>query len=149
VLTRQKLPFIDRTTHGAAGGVAKGAYVLSDAPEGARLDAVIIATGSEVEVALKAQALLAADGVSTRVVSMPSMEFFAAQPREYQESVLPAGVRRVAVEAAHPMSWHRWVGTDGAVVGIDGFGASAPYQTLYKEYGITPAAVAAAVTSRS
>jgi transketolase len=149
VLTRQKLPFIDRTTHGAAGGVAKGAYVLSDAPEGTRLDAVIIATGSEVEVALKAQALLAADGVSTRVVSMPSMEFFAAQPREYQESVLPAGVRRVAVEAAHPMSWHRWVGTDGAVVGIDGFGASAPYQTLYKEYGITPAAVAAAVTSRS
>jgi transketolase len=149
VLTRQKLPLIDRTTHGAASGVAQGAYVLSDAPKGARLDAVIIATGSEVEIALKAQALLAGDGVNVRVVSMPSMEFFAAQPREYQESVLPSGVRRVAVEAAHPMSWYRWVGTDGVVVGIEGFGASAPYQTLYKEYGITPEAVAAAVTSNA
>lgn len=149
VLTRQKLPLIDRTTHGAANGVAMGAYVLRDVPEGARLDAVIIATGSEVEIALKAQALLATDGVNARVVSMPSMEFFAAQPRAYQEGVLPTGVRRVAVEAAHPMSWYRWVGTDGRVVGIDGFGASAPYQTLYKEYGITPEAVAAAVTARA
>jgi transketolase len=149
VLTRQKLPLIDRATHGAASGVAQGAYVLRDVPEGTRPAAVIIATGSEVEIALKAQDLLAKDGVHARVVSMPSMEFFAAQSREYQESVLPSGVRRVAVEAAHPMSWHRWVGTDGVVVGIDGFGASAPYQTLYKEYGITPEAVAAAVTSRA
>ncbi|MEX2180654.1 MAG: transketolase [Gemmatimonadaceae bacterium] len=145
VLTRQKLPLIDRATHGAASGLAKGAYVLKDSPEGVAPRAVIIASGSEVEIALKAQTLLATDGVPTRVVSMPSMEYFAAQSREYRDSVLPRGIKRVAVEAAHPMSWHRWVGTDGAIVGIETFGASAPYQRLYKEYGITAEAVVAAV----
>ncbi len=145
VLTRQKLPLIDRTTHASATGVAKGAYVLKDAPEGATLSAVIIATGSEVEVALKAQATLAANGTHTRVVSMPSMELFAQQSPEYQASVLPAGVRRVAVEAAHSMSWHRWVGADGAIVSIDGFGASAPAPKLFQEYGITAQAVVDAV----
>jgi transketolase len=149
VLTRQKLPLIDRGTHGAASGVAKGAYVLKDAPEGQSPKAVIVATGSEVEVALKAQAELAATGVATRVVSMPSMELFAQQSKEYQDSVLPRDVRRVAVEAAHPMSWHRWVGADGAIVGIDGFGASAPAPRLFKEYGITAEAVVAAVTARA
>lgn len=146
VLTRQKLPLIDRSTHAAASGVAKGAYVLKDAADGQTPKAVIIATGSEVEVALKAQAELATKGIATRVVSMPSMEIFAQQPMEYQASVLPEGVRRVAVEAAHPMSWHRWVGVDGAIVGIDGFGASAPAAKLFQEYGITPQAVVAAVT---
>jgi transketolase len=148
VLTRQKLPMIDRATHGAASGVAKGAYVLKDAPDGTKPSAVIISSGSEVEIALKAQAQLASEGIVTRVVSMPSMELFAQQPREYQDAVLPPGVRRVAVEAAHPMSWHRWVGTDGAVVGIETFGASAPYQKLYEEYGITAKAVANAVRAR-
>lgn len=148
VLTRQKLGLIDRSTHAAASGLAKGAYVLKDAPEGTAPKTVIIATGSEVEIALKAQAELAAKGVATRVVSMPSMELFAQQPKEYQSSVLPAGVRRVAIEAAHPMSWHRWVGADGAIVGIDGFGASAPAPKLYQEYGITAEAVVAAVTAR-
>jgi transketolase len=145
VLTRQKLPLIDRSSHAAATGVAQGAYVLKDAPEGQALAAVILATGSEVEVALKAQAELAAQGVATRVVSMPSMELFAAQPEEYQTGVLPTGVRRVAVEAAHSMSWHRWVGLDGAIVSIDRFGASAPAPRLFQEYGITPQAVVAAV----
>jgi len=149
VLTRQKLPLIDRSTHGAASGLAKGAYVLKDAPEGQKAKAVIIATGSEVEVALKAQAELATKGVATRVVSMPSMELFAQQSKEYQASVLPEGVRRVAVEAAHPMSWHRWVGMDGAIVGIDGFGASAPAPKLFQEYGITAQAVMAAATARA
>ena len=149
VLTRQKLPLIDRSTHGAASGLAKGAYVLKDAPEGQSPKAVILATGSEVEVALKAQAELATKGIATRVVSMPSMELFAQQPKEYQASVLPEGVRRVAVEAAHPMSWHRWVGMDGAIVGIDGFGASAPAPKLFQEYGITAQAVVAAVTARA
>jgi transketolase len=149
VLTRQKLPLIDRSTHAAASGVAKGAYVLKDAPDGQAPKAVILATGSEVEVALKAQIELAAKGVATRVVSMPSMELFAQQPKEYQASVLPDGVRRVAVEAAHPMSWHRWVGADGAIVGIDGFGASAPAPKLFQEYGITAQAVVAAVTARA
>jgi transketolase len=149
VLTRQKLPLIDRSSHAAASGVAKGAYVLRDAADANALKAVIVATGSEVEVALKAQAELAATGVATRVVSMPSMELFAQQPKEYQDSVLPPGVRRVAVEAAHPMSWYRWVGADGAIVGIDGFGASAPAPKLFEEYGITAAAVVAAVSGRS
>lgn len=149
VLTRQKLPLIDRATHAAASGVAKGAYVLKDAPEGQPLKAVILATGSEVEVALKAQAELATKGIATRVVSMPSMELFAEQPKEYQESVLPAGVRRVAIEAAHSMSWHRWVGADGTIISIDGFGASAPAPKLFQEYGITPQAVVAAVTARA
>jgi transketolase len=148
VLTRQKLPLTDRSKHAAVSGVAKGAYVLKDAPEGTTPKTVIIATGSEVEIALKAQTELAAKGVSTRVVSMPSMELFAQQTAEYQASVLPTGIRRVAIEAAHPMSWHRWVGADGAIVGIEGFGASAPASKLYQEYGITAQAVVAAVTAR-
>ncbi|MBL8998593.1 MAG: transketolase [Gemmatimonadetes bacterium] len=145
VLTRQKLPLIDRATHASAGGVAKGAYVLKDAPEGQAPQAVILASGSEVEVALKAQVELLKRDVPTRVVSMASMELFASQPAAYRDEVLPTGVRRVAVEAAHPMSWYRWVGADGAIVGIEGFGASAPYQKLYEEYGITAAAVVRSV----
>lgn len=148
VLTRQKLTLIDRSTHAAASGLAKGAYVLKDAPDGQAPSTVIIATGSEVEIALKAQTLLAATGVATRVVSMPSMELFAQQSKEYQASVLPADVRRVALEAAHPMSWHRWVGVDGVIIGIDEFGASAPAPKLYEEFGITAQAVVAAVTAR-
>ncbi len=145
VLTRQKLPLIDRATHASAGGVAKGAYVLKEAPEGQAPRAVILASGSEVEVALKAQVELLKRDVPTRVVSMASMELFASQTAAYRDEVLPPGVRRVAVEAAHPMSWYRWVGADGAIVGIEGFGASAPYQKLYEEYGITAAKVVAAV----
>ncbi len=145
VLTRQKLPLIDRTTHAAVSGAHKGAYVLKDAPAGSALKAVIMASGSEVEIALKAQAELAAAGTATRVVSVISMEVFAAQDAAYRDAVLPAGVKRVAVEAAHPMSWQRWVGLDGVVVGIETFGASAPYQKLYEEYGITAAAVVKAV----
>lgn len=149
VLTRQKLPLIDRTTHESASGVAMGAYVLKDVSDGQKARAVVLATGSEVAIALEAQALLAATGIPVRVVSMPSMELFASQPREYQDAVLPPGVKRVAVEAAHPMSWYRWVGPDGAIVGIEGFGASAPYQRIFQEYGITAEAVAAAVTARA
>lgn len=147
VLTRQKLPLIDRASHAPAAGVQQGAYVLKDASNGAPR-CVILASGSEVEVALKAQAELEAAGTPVRVVSMPSMELFAAQPEAYREGVLPTGVRRVAVEAAHPMPWHRWIGPDGAIIGIETFGASAPYQKLYEEYGITPAKVVAAVRGR-
>ena len=145
VLTRQKLPLIDRGTHGAVSGARRGAYVLKDAPDGQAPKAVILASGSEVEIALKAQSELAAAGVATRVVSMMSMEVFGAQDASYQASVLPAGVKRVAIEAAHPMPWYRWVGTEGAVVGIETFGASAPFQKLYEEYGVTAAAVTTAV----
>jgi transketolase len=137
ILTRQKLPLIDRTTFTAASGVSQGAYVLVDAPAGAPR-AVILASGSEVDIALNAWRVLAADGIGVRVVSFPCHELFAQQPESYVTSVLPKGIRRVAIEAAHPMSWYRWVGDDGAILGIETFGASAPYERLYKEYGLTP-----------
>jgi transketolase len=142
VLTRQKLALIDRTTHGAVAGVARGGYVLADSDTAPRV--VLLASGSEVQVALDARTALAARGVPARVVSVPSIERFLAQDAAYRSSVLPAGVPRVAVEAAHPMSWHVLTGERGAVVAIDRFGASAPYQRLYTEYGITAAAVTAA-----
>jgi transketolase len=145
ILTRQKLSCVDRTTHAPAIDATKGAYVLKDAPAGSTPAAVILASGSEVEIALKAQTELAAGGIATRVVSMCSMELFAAQDAAYQASVLPAGIRRVAIEAAHPMSWYRWVGDTGTIIGISTFGASAPAPTLYREYSITAEAVVRAV----
>ncbi|MDQ8175453.1 MAG: transketolase [Gemmatimonadota bacterium] len=145
VLTRQALPLIDRATAAPASEVARGAYVLVDAPTGTKPSAILMASGSEVQLALAAHQELAQQGIGTRVVSMCSMELFAAQPESYRASVLPRGPKRVAIEAAHPMSWYRWVGTDGVIIGIEGFGASAPYQRLYTEYGLTTAAVVAAV----
>jgi transketolase len=123
--------------------VPRGAYVQADAT-GTNPDVVLLASGSEVEIALAARGALSADGIAARVVSCPSLELFAAQDPEYRASVLPAGVPRVAVEAAHPASWYRWTGDSGVVIGIETFGASAPYQTLYKELGITAEKVAAA-----
>jgi transketolase len=105
---------------------------------------VLLASGSEVQVALDAQVSLAAEGIVARVVSVPSHELFARQDVAYHDQVLPPSVPRVAVEAAHPMSWYQLIGGRGAVVGIDRFGASAPFQKLYEEYGITAARVAAA-----
>jgi transketolase len=136
VLTRQKLGFIDRTKYASASGVAKGAYVLADAPGGSP-QIVLMSSGSEVSLILEAQQKLEAEGIRARAVSMPSHEFFAAQPKEYRDSVLPAGVKRVAIEAAHPMSWYRWVGSDGAILGLERFGASAPYKELYEHLGLT------------
>ena len=149
VLTRQKLPLIDRGRFAPADGVARGAYILADAADGAPR-ALILASGSEVDIALKARDALSADGIPVRVVSFPCHELFAQQSAEYVSSVLPAGVCRIAIEAAHPMSWHRWVGTDGTILGIETFGASAPYDRIYREYGLTPehltATVRAAIT---
>jgi transketolase len=145
ILTRQKLSCVDRTTHAPAIDATKGAYILKDAPSGTTPAAVILASGSEVEIALAAQAELASSGIATRVVSMCSMELFAAQDAAYRASVLPNGIRRVAIEAAHPMSWQRWVGDTGTIIGIATFGASAPAPTLYREYGITANAVVRAV----
>jgi transketolase len=136
VFTRQKLSLIDRTKCAPASGLARGAYVLVDAASGPPR-AVIMASGSEVEIALKARDLLAEERVGVRVVSMPCQELFAQQSEEYRDSVLPKNLRRAAIEAAHPMSWYRWVGLDGVIIGIDHFGASAPYQKLYQEFGIT------------
>ena len=143
VLTRQKLAYLDKPD-AARAGVPRGAYVVADPTGGHVPDVVLIATGSEVEIALAARAQLALDGISARVVSAPSLELFAKQDAGYRDSVLPAGVPRVAVEAAHPASWYRWVGDAGAIVGIETFGASAPAPVLYKEYGITAEKVAEA-----
>jgi transketolase len=147
VLTRQKVAFIDRSARAAASNVARGAYVLGDTLDGSAPKAIILASGSEVGLALDAQKTLATEGIATRVVSAPSLERFAAQDAPWRDAVLPPGIPRVAVEAAHPMSWYRWVGERGTVIGIDTFGASAPAATLFKEYGITASRVTEAVRS--
>ncbi|HEX7122194.1 MAG TPA: transketolase [Gemmatimonadaceae bacterium] len=136
VLTRQKVPFIDRTGRGAAAGLAKGGYVLADAQGGAP-EVVLMASGSEVAIALEAQAALAREQIRARVVSMPSHELFLRQPESYRREVLPVGVPRVSIEAGHPMSWQRFVGEDGIAMGLERFGASAPYQRIYQELGLT------------
>ena len=136
VLTRQKLSFIDRTKYAAAGGLARGAYVLADAPGGAP-EVVLISSGSEVGLILDAQKKLESDGIRARAVSMPSHEIFARQDQAYRNSVLPKGVKRIAMEAAHPMSWYKWVGDDGVILGLERFGASAPAATIYQHLGIT------------
>src|SRR6478672_7088660 len=136
VLTRQKLGFIDRTKYAPASGLAKGAYVLADSPGGTP-EVVLISSGSEVELILGAQQKLEAAGIRARTVSMPSQELFAAQTQEYRDSILPPGIKRVAIEAAHPMSWYQWVGSDGAILGIEHFGASAPYKEIYEHFGLT------------
>jgi transketolase len=136
VLTRQKLSFIDRTKYAPATGLARGAYVLADAPGGAP-EVVLISSGSEVGLILDAQKKLETDGIRARAVSMPSHEIFARQDESYRNSVLPKGVKRIAMEAAHPMSWYRWVGDDGVILGLERFGASAPAATIYTQLGIT------------
>ncbi len=135
VLTRQKLSYFNERARVRAG-VPRGAYVLNESA-GDTPDVVLMATGSEVEIACAARAQLAVQGIAARVVSCPSLELFAQQDAAYRDQVLPPNVPRVAIEAAHPMSWYRWVGARGAVVGIETFGASAPFQRLYQEYGIT------------
>ncbi len=137
VLTRQKLPCFDRSAgFNAVAGAQQGAYVLRDADGGAP-QVVLMASGSEVSIAVDAQARLAKENIRARVVSVPSMELLAAQSPSARSALLPAGVPRIAIEAAHPMSWHRWVGDNGAIIGIERFGASAPYQELYRQFGIT------------
>jgi transketolase len=137
VLTRQKLPVLDRAIYAPADGLARGAYVLADAP-GGRPELILIGTGSETPLVAQAHAALVKEGVPARVVSMPSWELFDAQPADYREAVLPRGVRRrLAVEAASPFGWERWVGDAGAVLGITRFGASAPGEVNMREFGFT------------
>ena len=137
VLTRQKLPVLDRAGMGAAAGVARGAYVLHDPPGGSP-QAILLATGSEVHVALGAARLLQADRVRVRVVSMPSWELFAAQPEAYRNEVLPPTIRvRLGIEAASPFGWRRWVTDEGAMLAMEGFGASAPGDRLFEEFKFT------------
>jgi transketolase len=142
VLSRQALPTFDRSVLGAASGVARGAYVLAEAGSG-QPDVILMATGSEVQLALAARDELEADGVKTRVVSMPCWELFDRQPLDYREQILPADVRaRVAIEQASTLGWDRYVGDGGAVVGMHTFGASAPLKQLLTKFGFTPERVA-------
>jgi transketolase len=137
VLTRQKLPVLDRAVYAPAEGVTRGAYVLADAPGGPP-EVILIGTGSEVSLVVQAQAALVKAGVRARVVSMPSWELFESQPAEYREAVLPRAVRRrLAVEAGSTFGWERWVGDAGAVLGIDRYGASAPGEVVLRELGFT------------
>ena len=144
-LTRQAVPNLDRSKLAPASQLARGAYTLADAAGGVP-EAIILATGSEVSLALGARELLQAEGIRTRVVNMPSWALFARQPREYRDEVLPPEVRaRVAVEAAGTLGWDKWVGLDGAVVGLTRFGASAPAKRVFQELGFTPENIAAQV----
>ncbi|OLB53642.1 MAG: transketolase [Candidatus Rokubacteria bacterium 13_2_20CM_2_70_11] len=137
VLTRQKLPVLDRTTLAPSAGTARGAYVLIDAGEGLP-ELILIATGSEVSLALDAHRQLASEGVRSRVVSMPSWELFEAQSAEYRQAVLPPAVHaRVSVEAGSPFGWERYVGPRGAIIGVERFGASAPGPEVMARYGFS------------
>ncbi len=143
ILTRQKLPVIDRSKYASEAGLQRGAYVLA---ESGNPDAIIIATGSEVSVALKAYEELASKGKKVRLVSMPSWEIFDIQDEKYRESVLPSTVwRRVSIEAGITKGWCRYVGDKGLSIGVDRFGSSAPGDVVMKEYGITSEAVVSAV----
>ena len=147
VLTRQGLPVYDRAGLGWAKSeeAQKGGYVLCEDKD---FEAIIIATGSEVELAVEAKAKLNEQGVKVRIVSMPSTNIFDEQPQEYKDSVLPKNIlKRVAVEAGVTLGWYKYVGLEGRVIGLDRFGASAPYKTLYKEFGITTNAIVEAVNS--
>jgi transketolase len=138
ILSRQPLPTLDRTQLGAASGVARGAYVLADPPSG-EPDLILLATGSEVSLALEARRELDGVGIAARVVSMPCWELFDRQPDEYRHQVLPPRVRaRVAIEQASTLGWERYVGDGGAVVGMHTFGASAPLKQLLTKFGFTP-----------
>jgi transketolase len=144
-LTRQKLPTV-RLEPSAENLSERGAYILSPAER--EREVTLIASGSEVAIALEAQALLQAGGIATAVISMPCWELFARQSDHYRDEVLGPGSLRVAIEAAAPLGWERWIGPDGGFVGMTGFGASAPYKDLYAHFGITPAVVVEAVKSR-
>jgi transketolase len=142
-LSRQGLPVWRRAAI-PDDAVERGAYVLRESYKGAEADLILIASGSEVHVANRAADLLEAGGIAVRVVSMPCMERFAEQDGAYRDSVLPRACRaRVAVEAASPLGWHRWIGEDGAAIGMETFGASGDGGDLLKHFGFTPERVAA------
>lgn len=136
VLTRQNLPVLEGTKELAEDGLNKGAYILSEAK--GDLDGIIIATGSEVKLAMDTQAALAADGIHVRVVSMPSQNIFDEQPASYKEEILPAAVtKRLAIEAGSSFGWAKYVGLAGKTLTIDTWGASAPGNRIFEEYGFT------------
>ncbi len=143
-LTRQSLPTLDRSVFGPAESLHRGAYVLKDVD--GTPDALILASGSEIKLALEAAETLAGDGIAARVISMPSWELFDDQPQEYKDKVLPKNVTaRVAIEAGATQGWHKYVGMNGKVIGLDHFGASAPINDLFTNFGITAESVVKAV----
>jgi len=147
-LSRQPLPTLDRSKYAPASGVAKGAYVLADAP-GGNPEVILIASGSEVSLVVAAHEKLTADGVGSRVVSMPSWEVFDHQPQAYRDSVLPPNVKaRVAVEQGSILGWGRYVGDSGRVIGMNTFGASAPLKELQKKFGFEPDQIVAAAKAQ-
>ncbi len=144
ILTRQNLPTLDRTKYAPASGTARGAYILADAA-GGKPEVILMATGSELSLAVEAYERLTKEGVKARVVSMPSWEIFADQDAAYRDQVLPPAVTaRVAIEAAERFGWDRYLGLRGRFIGMRGYGASAPFTTLYKHFGITTDALVAA-----
>jgi transketolase len=148
VLSRQPLPTLDRSKYAPASGVARGAYVLADAP-GGNPEVILIASGSEVILAVEAHEQLLAEGIRSRVVSMASWEIFEQQSEEYRESVLPAKVKaRVAVEQASTLGWERYVGPTGHVIGMKTFGASAPLKELQRKFGFEPDQVVTAAKNQ-
>src|SRR5438445_7917104 len=147
VLSRQPLTTLDRKKYAPASGVSRGAYVLGDA--GGNPEVILIASGSEVSLAVEAHEKLVGEGIRSRVVSMPSWEIFEHQTQEYRDSVLPPGVKaRVAVEQASTFGWERYVGTSGVVIGMKTFGASAPLKELQRKFGFEPDRVVAAARAQ-
>jgi transketolase len=143
VLTRQDVPILDRSKYASAEGLAQGGYVLADAD--GEPEVILIATGSEVSLAVSAYEELRSNGVQARVVSLPSWYLFDLQPEEYRESVLPKSVQaRVAVEQGSTLGWDRYVGPQGQIVGMHTFGASAPLKEVERKFGFTPERVAEA-----
>lgn len=146
VLSKQDLPVFDRSRTGAASGLARGAYVLADPPGGKRPDVLIVASGSEVTLAMQARELLADNGIGVRVVSMPSWALFEAQDQAYRDAVFPPDVTaRVSVEAASGFGWERHVGPEGRIIAMNGFGASGPAADLRSHFGFTAENVAEVV----
>jgi transketolase len=146
VFSRQTVATLDRTEMGPAADLARGAYILKDAPKDMGTAAIIIASGSELGCALEAQENLIAEGIGARVVSMPSWELFEAQPQAWRDKVLPPAVSaRVSIEAGSSFGWERWIGGAGKAVGIDRFGASAPGDLVLTKLGIHAGAVEKAV----
>jgi transketolase len=146
-LSRQSIPTLDREKFASAEGLHHGAYILSEA-EGGKPDIILIASGSEVEIVLQAAEMLAEKNLAVRVVSMPSWELFEAQSEDYRHQVLPTDIRaKIAVEAASPQGWERYVGEMGQIVALNRFGASAPYKVLYEQFGITAERIAEKATA--
>jgi transketolase len=137
VLTRQNVPTLDREKFSKAEGLHKGAYVLADLGKG-KPEIILMATGSEVELIVKAGEKLAEEGVNVRLVSFPCWSFFEEQPQSYRDTVLDPGIeKRIAIEAGVSLGWERWVGPKGTIIGVDKYGASAPYEKIFEEYGLT------------